>query len=149
MRYCNYWALVVPNKDIVKPGELPATWGMYVAQKNRLKCVVPCPKLDPIPMSLTMLTALIYAVANRQNKADAAALNAARDEGYKQGVSRTNADYYEKQYKELEEKVDAFDKASGLNIRYGLWWDREDWVRGKVIDGWGSTTQTIVGHGKV
>src|SRR5208282_6858544 len=21
MRYCNYWALVVPNKDIVKPGE--------------------------------------------------------------------------------------------------------------------------------
>ena len=30
MRYCDYWALVVPNKDIVKPGELPATWGMYV-----------------------------------------------------------------------------------------------------------------------
>ena len=37
LRYCNYWALVVPSKDIVKDGELPGSWGMYVAQKARLK----------------------------------------------------------------------------------------------------------------
>jgi hypothetical protein len=118
-RYCNHWALVVPSKDIVKPGELPSTWGMYVAQKSRLKCVVPAPKLDPLPMSITMLTALIYAVNNRQTKMDEKALNAARDEGYKQGVARTNADYYEQQYKELSDKVDLFEKASGLQIKYG------------------------------
>jgi hypothetical protein len=130
MRYCNYWALVVPNKNIVKPGELPPTWGMYVAQKNRLKCVVPCPKLDPIPMSMTMLTALVYAVANRQSKIDTVALNAARDEGYKQGISRTNADYYENQYKELHEKIELFEKASGLNIQYG--WPKPDKV-GSIV----------------
>ena len=119
MRYCNYWALVVPNKDIVKPGELPPSWGMYVAQKSRLRCVVPCPKLEPMPMSLTFFTALAYAIQHRQDKIDEAALNAARDAGYKEGVRRTGDDRYENYYKELKANVDAYEKASGLQIQYG------------------------------
>lgn len=130
MRYCDYWALVVPNKDIVKPGELPATWGMYVAQKNRLKCVVPCPKLDPLPMSITMLTALLYAIQTKHLKIDAAVINKAKDEGYKEGSARTQDAYYEKQYTELHDKVEAFEKASGLNIQYG--WQKPDKI-GAVV----------------
>ncbi len=126
MRYCNYWGLVVPSKDIVKEGELPATWGMYVAQKNRLKCVVPCPKLDPLPMSLTFLTAIAYAIQHRQDKLDSAALTAARDEGYKQGSARSKDAFWEKEHKELLEKVTAFDKASGLNIQWG--WQKPEKV---------------------
>ena len=119
MRYCNYWGLVVPDKNIVKDGELPESWGMYVAQKNRLKCVVPCPKLDPLPMSITMLTALAYAINQRGIRADEAALNKARNEGYAQGSARTQDAYWEKEYKTLQDKVDEFEKGSGLNIRYG------------------------------
>ena len=130
LRYCNYWALVVPNKDIVKPGELPATWGMYVAQKNRLKCVGPCPKLDPLPMSITFLTALLYAVEHRQSKADEKALNDAKNEGYKQGSARTSDAYWEKEYTALRDKVEAFEKASGLNIQYG--WQKPDKI-GAVV----------------
>jgi hypothetical protein len=126
MRYCNYWALVVPSKDIVKEGELPATWGMYVAQKNRLKCVVPAPKLDPMPMSLTFLTAIAYAIQHRQNKLDEAALKAARDAGYKQGVDRSGSDYWEKEFRELDEKVKVFQEASGLNIKHG--WQKPEKV---------------------
>jgi pyruvate/2-oxoacid:ferredoxin oxidoreductase alpha subunit len=103
---------------------------MYVAQKNRLKCVVPCPRLDPLPMSITMLTALIYAVSNCQSKADEAALNKARDDGYKEGVSRVQTDHYEEYYKELKEKVDAYEKASGLLISYG--WTQSEKI-GKVV----------------
>jgi len=77
-----------------------------------------------------MLTALLYAVQNRQNKADAAALNAARDKGYKEGSSRTQDAYYEKQYKELDEKVQSFEKASGLNIKYG--WNKPEKI-GEVV----------------
>jgi hypothetical protein len=126
MRYCNYWALVVPSKDIVKAGELPATWGMYVAQKNRLKCVVPAPKLEPMPMSLTFLTAIAYAIQHRQDKVDEAAIRAARDEGYKQGSARSKDVYWEKEHKDLKEKVDAFEKASGLNIQWG--WSKPEKV---------------------
>ena len=119
LRYCDYWALVVSDKDIVKPGELPSTWGMYVAQKNRLKCVVPCPKLDPIPMDRTMLTALLYAVKQKQAKIDSAALFAAKNEGYKEGVSRSKDAHFEKSYNELDERIRTFEKSSGLSIRYG------------------------------
>ncbi len=119
MQYCNYWGLVVPDKNIVKDGELPESWGMYVAQKNRLKCVRPCPKLDPLPMSITMLTALAYAIDQKGNRADAAALGKARNEGYDQGVKNTHGAWYEDQYNKLMEKITAFEKASGLNIQYG------------------------------
>lgn len=130
MRYCNYWALVVPDKNIVKEGELPTTWGMYVAQKSRLKCVVPCPKLDPLPMDITMLTALAYAINQRGTRADTEALNKARDEGYKQGSERTQSAYWEKTYNELHEKTQAFEKASGLNIEYG--WQKPDKI-GSIV----------------
>jgi hypothetical protein len=119
LRYCNYWGLVVPNKDIVKAGELPDSWGMYVAQKNRLKCVVPCPKLDPLPMNITMLTALAYAIQQKGTKLDQQALDKARNDGYKQGCQRTNAAYYEDQYNKLLDSVRAYEKASGLSIQYG------------------------------
>lgn len=133
LRYCHHWALVVPNKDIVKPGELPSSWGMYVAQKTRLKCVVPSPKLDPIPMSMTMLTALIYAMSIRQSKIDTATLSAEYNRGHtdgKEGANRGRNDF-ERYYKELAEKVEAFDKASGLQIRYG--WHKPDKV-GAVVN---------------
>lgn len=126
MRYCNYWALVVPDKAIVKNGELPPSWGMYVAQKSRLKCVVPCPKLDPLPMSITMFTALAYALNQRQTKADDAALNKARNEGYQQGVKSTHGAYYEDEYNKLVEKLRIYEKASGLTIQYG--WQKPEKV---------------------
>jgi len=148
LRYCNHWALVVPQKDIVKPGELPESWGMYVAQKTRLKCVVPPPQLDPLPMSITMLTALVYAVSQRQSKVDAAALKAARDEGFQSGRSTIHQNDYEKYYHELKEKVESFEKASGLEIRYG--WQQPDKIGSTVrilLDG-NAGIRSVLDHAK-
>ena len=72
LRFCDYWALVVPNKDIVKPGELPETWGLYIAQKNRLKCITPCPKSIRnrwiVECLLLWLTLLIRNTKERTNQ---------------------------------------------------------------------------------
>lgn len=119
LRYCNYWALVVPNKDIVKPGELPPTWGLYVAQKNRLKCITPCPQLDPLPMSITMLTALAYAIDQKHKRENKSDLDKARNEGYQQGLKSTNHHWYQEQYDKMDKRVKEFEDASGLSIRYG------------------------------
>ena len=119
LRYCNYWALVVPDKNIVKTGELPETWGLYVAQKNRLKCVVPCPKLDPLPLSVTMLTALAYAIDQKHKRSNKAYLDTARNEGYQQGLKSTSHKWYEEQYDKINTRVKAFEEASGLSIQYG------------------------------
>lgn len=117
LRYCHHWALVVPDKAIVKDGELPSSWGLYVAQKNRLKCVVPAPMLEPIPLDMRMFTAICYAVDQRNARADAAALSKARDEGYKSGVKSTHGAWYEDQYNKMMTTITAFEKASGLNIQ--------------------------------
>ena len=119
MRYCNYWALVVPHKDIVKPGELPETWGMYIAQKNRLKCVVPCPKLDPLPLSITMFTALAYAIDQKHKRASKSELDKARNEGYQSGLKTSNYQWYSDQYEKINKRLEEFEKSSGLSIRYG------------------------------
>lgn len=130
MRYCDHWALVVPNKDIVKPGELPATWGMYVAQKNRLKCVVPCPKLDPLPMSITMLTALIYNVDHSHKMADKNKLEAEYNRGYEAGSRRDYDKGWESNFHNLQERVHLYEQASGLSIEYG--WHRAEKV-GEIV----------------
>lgn len=104
---------------MVKPGELPANWGLYVAQKTKLKCVAPCPKMEPLPMDRGMLTALLYAVQTKHLKLDASVLTKARNDGYAEGVARTQEGTYEKAYRELQERVEAFDKASGIDVQYG------------------------------
>jgi hypothetical protein len=119
LRFCDYWAVVVSDKNIVKEGELPATWGMYVAQKTRLKRVVPCPKLTPLPMSITMLTALLYNVDHKHQKLEEKRLREEYEKGYAVGQKRTYDSSWEKNFKSLEEKVKLFEEASGLQIQYG------------------------------
>jgi hypothetical protein len=77
-----------------------------------------------------MLTALAYAIDQKGNRADAAALGKARNEGYEQGVKSTHGAYYEDQYNKLVDKVVAFEKASGLNIQYG--WGKPERV-GEIV----------------
>jgi exonuclease VII small subunit len=66
-----------------------------------------------------MLTALLYAVQTKHLKLDASVLTKARNDGYAEGVARTQEGTYEKAYRELQERVEAFDKASGIDVQYG------------------------------
>jgi hypothetical protein len=131
--------VVVSDKNIVKEGELPATWGMYVAQKTRLKCVVPCPKLTPLPMSITMLTALLYNVEHKHQKLEEKRLREEYEKGYAVGQKRTYDSSWEKNFKSLEEKVKLFEEASGLQIQYG--WHNEK--LGKTVDALRKSKQEI------
>lgn len=47
IRHCDYWWLVVPWADIIKPGELPDGWGV-LAGTTRLRQVTPAPRLTPL-----------------------------------------------------------------------------------------------------
>jgi hypothetical protein len=133
MRYCHHWSVVVPSESIVHSGELPPTWGMFVPGKNRLKAVAPPPMLEPLPMSMTMLTALLYAVSKVNTRADEKALREAKDDGYKQGLQR-GGDFAER-FRNLEERVREFEKASGLNVQY---------ASDKIIPAMGSAVQALM-----
>lgn len=62
-RYCDYWWLVVSDRTIVRPGELPHGWGLLAASSRALRCVTPAQKRDPEPMPAHFRAALLRATA--------------------------------------------------------------------------------------
>lgn len=55
-RYMHHWWLVVSDAGIVRPGELPADWGLMAKAGGRLRVVVAAPRLaaEPVPLDLTI-----------------------------------------------------------------------------------------------
>ena len=61
-RFCNFWWLVVPEANIVKPGEVPEDWGLLVQTKSGLRAKVKAPTLTPDPLTLDFVAGLAAAV---------------------------------------------------------------------------------------
>lgn len=72
-RYMDYWWLVVPDRDIVKPGELPAGWGLLAPGRRGggpLRACISAPRLQPDALSKGVLGGLGRAIAKTaQNRA--------------------------------------------------------------------------------
>lgn len=58
MRFCNRWYLAAP-KGMVKPDELPATWGLLSFDGTKLQTVVKAPKLNPEPLEVGFVMAVL------------------------------------------------------------------------------------------
>jgi len=62
-RYCDYWWLVVSDKAIVKPGELPEGWGLMVAHGDSLRVAVQAERrADVLPMPRSLQATFARAV---------------------------------------------------------------------------------------
>jgi hypothetical protein len=122
-RFCDRWWVVVGDAAIVKPGELPPTWGLMVPKGSGLGVVTDAPKLEPVPITRLFLAALMRRV--HEQKADTTEVEAARraglEEGEKRGeqFGRNRADRDANDLKTLRERVHAFEAASGLSIERG------------------------------
>lgn len=62
-QYMDHWWLVVSDPAIVKPGELPAGWGLMAPSKGSLRVRVSAPRLSPVPMPKPFLASLLRATA--------------------------------------------------------------------------------------
>ncbi len=61
--YCDFWWLVVSDKNIVKPGELPEGWGLMVAHGRSVRVVTPAVlNADAVPMPRQIQATLTRAV---------------------------------------------------------------------------------------
>lgn len=58
-QFCDRWVLVTPNEKIVKPGELPPSWGWMVVTGTTVKTMVEPPKLDAAPITREFLASLL------------------------------------------------------------------------------------------
>lgn len=127
-KYCDRWFLAVNNADIVKPGELPPTWGLIARKGNGLAVVTPAPQLTPQPITRPFLAALLR--KSIEQTVDEAERKEIADREYQRGLaagkkdSTWEAERDKKHLNDLREKVKAFEAASGIEIQYG--WNKAE-----------------------
>lgn len=118
--YCNRWWIVTAHPDIVKPMELPPTWGLMAVRGRGLGVIVEAPPLQPKPVDRSLLAAMLKRATDTAAKSPEvrAAIEAERkkmhDDFDQQVKWRTAA--LQRQLDQLQGSLDDFEKQSGIKI---------------------------------
>lgn len=125
-RYCDYWYLVVSDREIVQPGELPPAWGLFMPGKaGKLKLVKEPTRLEaPVPIGRSFLAAIFRRATEKITLEDP--IRVAREEGRKAGyeagsttakqIAESTAKSNGASLEALRKAVDEFEAVSGIRI---------------------------------
>jgi len=120
-RYCDRWWIVCPA-GIIKPGELPPTWGHYeVSESGQIRQVVPAPKLEPVPVTRTFMAAM-FRRASGVDADEVASAVSKQVEAYKEEAEKRlqrEIDNRSHRAKELIDKVNQLKELTGIDISRG------------------------------
>jgi len=129
MQYCDRWYLVLGHEELIQPGELPSTWGLMVAQKNRLVVKVEAPKLKAKPLDRKFICSVLRNYT--ECYVPRAMLNSMVQEKYKEWeadeekrMDREDRGATE-DLRNLKEVISEFEEASGVNVR-------RRWMAGRI-----------------
>lgn len=117
--FCDFWYVVAPE-GIVERDELPKTWGLMEITGKGLQETVSGPKLTPKPVDSLFLASLLRKVT--ENMAADQQLEEARQRGVKDGIEvgkqevAREIEYAEEKRKKAEERVETFEKVTGLHF---------------------------------
>lgn len=67
-RYCDYWWLVVPERRIALPDELPTGWGMILAGPDGTRVLKSAPRRDPEPMPRGFVACMMRAAVKTERR---------------------------------------------------------------------------------
>lgn len=124
-QWCDRWYLVVGDEEIVKDGELPKGWGLFVPRADGLlRCKVEAKQADPEPEpGRRFLAAVVRSVCAQLTEEEK--LKAEYRRGFKAGAEEEQKkDWNKRDLEELKETVAAFERASGVTI--GQRWDHPE-----------------------
>lgn len=120
-QFCDRWWVVVDHESIVEDGELPATWGLMVADGSSLSVKAEAPLIPAKPLTKDMLAGILRKASEAM--VTTADVKPMVDQARKEGEERAKSDAnYEA--KQLRLAVDAFEEASGVKIAER--WDSGD-----------------------
>lgn len=124
-KYCDYFYLLTDKEDVAKLEEIPISWGWYHINGSQiLKTKKAAPKLKPLPINRSLSCAMLRRAADKTGFVRADSLESyiqAKAESIQQQRNYT-LENQAKSYKELRDKVDAFEASSGVDISRG-WYD--------------------------
>lgn len=130
-RFCHYWWLAARDVDIVKPGEVPPTWGFVVVSTGKPK-VIQSPMLNKgaqVP-TIEFVASLFRAMQEcspfiERDKAVDDAKNAGWQEGkaWQEEQSAKEVKHANEKREAVEKCISEFESASGLTINDPWWKD--------------------------
>lgn len=118
-KFCDRWYLVSDEASARKE-EIPPTWGWLCLKGTKLVEIVKAPKLEPTPLTRSFIAAILRRAS--ESSATAEELKAARSAGFTEGaedakrIGQYERDGYKNQYERLIAEVEAFRKASGIEL---------------------------------
>ena len=118
LQYCDFWSLVVADRDIVKPGELPATWGLVALKGKSLVTITEPTRLAAKPWPKEFLAAVLRSAADPVAAVDDAAIRNARCAVEQEANKRSEAvrERLDKKIVELTTQIREFETTAGVSI---------------------------------
>jgi hypothetical protein len=119
MGFCHRWWIAVGDADIVRPGELPPTWGLLVPRgEKQLVVKVEAPLREAKPLDPPMIAAILRKAT--ENVVPQAAVNDLVNERVEKEVAhrlgKTEEEHLRRQLGNLQGVVDRFQERSGIVI---------------------------------
>lgn len=128
-QYCDRWWIITP-KGIIKPGELPPTWGHYeVSEAGVIRQVVAAPQLEAVPVTRPFVAAMLRRAGGVDEEAVASRVRTEVDKLRARDEERikNEIDRQARNDKILRENVETFERVSGLSI--SKWGQSEEVAR--------------------
>jgi len=121
--YCDYWWIVVPDKAIVKDGELPPGWGLLALHGESLRTVKKGKQTEVRALDRPFIAAMFRRAHQEMTNQQASdeRLHAEYMRGKKDGKSDAESDRFlhSREYESLKREVKEFEEKSGISI--GMW----------------------------
>lgn len=124
LRFCDRWWLVLSDASLIKPSELPPTWGLLVPRGDTLVAKVEAPKLEAQPLSRRFLAAFLRRTHDYYTGKEM--LGARLDEEVRHAVEQARGRWestqeyqrrgIQQQVQELQQRIATFEQASGVTI---------------------------------
>lgn len=125
-QYCDRWWAITP-KGIIKPGELPPTWGHYeVSDAGVIRQVVAAPKLDSVAINRNFMAAMLRRAGGVDEDEIASMVRTAVEKARAGDKERVEYEIEARTRNEkaLREMVREFETISGLSI--SKWGESEE-----------------------
>lgn len=129
-KFCDYFYLLTDVDNVAKIDEIPETWGWMHVEKNYLKVMKQAPKLEPVPLTKKFVCAMLRRAAAKEGFVHIDSIEDKIEEAIAQHERETERNNKKDldDYKVLKEKVEQFEKASGIILS-----NRWDYNNGEKI----------------
>lgn len=119
-RFCDHWWIVVSNKEIIRPGELPATWGLMVPRAKALVAIIDAPKLEARPLDRGFVASVLRNAKDSftTDEAVAARIREAKVAGIEEGKNneKWKNEHRIRELEDLKAAVAEFERQSGVHL---------------------------------